>query len=114
MPADPTTEYILGELTRRLNEIAERLEAGLSRMDGVYARRETIEGLQNSAKLEHANMLQNCLQQSEAGKSLLAELTRRVDESEEGRLYLKRLVSGSAVTAVFGVIVAIISARHGL
>lgn len=106
LPPD-ATEYILGELTRRLNEVAGRLEVGLNRLDAVYVRRDVYDQATALAKQERDTIASTC-------KTTGEELERRVDKLEESRQWLFRLSVGALVSAFVSLLVAVVMVSTGL
>ena len=109
-PAD-LTEYILGELTKRLDDVARRLEAGLNQMDGTYVRRDVYNQGQVTQQQEHLNMTASCTSAVAEVKSIAADTLRRVNLLEDGRTWLLRLCAGSVITALISVALAVASKK---
>lgn len=107
-PSPDATEYILGELTRRLNEVASRLEVGLGRMDGVYVRRDVYDQAVNTTRQEHATQETQCTARFDAQKARSDSLEARLKLLEDGRTWLLRLVSGSLVTGLIAILYTVI------
>lgn len=75
-----------GELARRLDEVAQRLEALANRLDTTYVRKELFESYKALADAERQALL------------------KRVDELEDGRKWLSRLIMGFIILAVLGAV----------
>ncbi len=107
MPVPPdATEYILTELTRRLNEVASRLEVGMGRMDSTFVDRRSYD----------ADRRTDAALAAAADAALLvtiADLTRSRDEQAAGRRWLVRLSVSTTLAAVGSAVVALVLAASG-
>jgi hypothetical protein len=109
VPVTPdATEYILSELTRRLNEVASRLETGLLRLDQVYVRKDVYDQWQKTAEVEHNQLISDRKAAIESLSVSDRELARRIQAIEDGKQWLLRLCAGSLITTVISVAVTVI------
>ena len=94
MVASDATEYILQELARRLDEVTSRLENGLSRFDSTYIRKDVYDQAQKTAEAEHT-----------AQELKIKNLESRLDDLEDDKKWLVRLVIGFIVLGVLGAVI---------
>lgn len=107
------TEYILAELTRRLNEVASRLEVGMNRMDGIYVRRDVYDQWLATAKQEHVTLSAVADAASTAVKTTTNELERRLKDIEEGKQWLLRLCLGTLATGIVSILLTVLYTTKG-
>jgi len=101
------TEYVLAELGRRLTEVANRLEVGLARMEGIFVRKDVYEGWTKLADQEHLNIRADCSNKGSELQARLNDQARRIEALEEGKRWLLRAFGGSIVTTVISAFVAV-------
>lgn len=88
------TEYILQELARRLDEVTSRLEGGLNRLDGTYVRKDVWTEAQGTIAAERTRQ-----------SDKIAVLETRVDELENDKQWLVRLVIGFIIVGILGAVI---------
>lgn len=89
--------YILAELTRRLDEVASRLETGFARMDATYVRQDLFD-LTISRSSDSLRALQASAE--EANKMV----TKRISELEDDKKWLTRLLIGFIIMGVLAAV----------
>ena len=94
MPPPDATEYILQELARRLDEVTSRLESALSRQDSIYVRKDVYDQAQQTAR--EADKRQD---------DRVTVLAGRIDDLEDDKKWLVRLVIGFIVLGVLGAVI---------
>ena len=102
MPASDATEYILQELARRLDEVTSRLESGLNRFDSTYVRKDVYDQALQTAKAERT--VQDAAIQSLKG---------RIDDLEDDKTWLVRLVLAFIILGVLGAVVGFAKVAGG-
>lgn len=111
MPVPPdATEYILSELTRRLNEVASRLEVGLNRMDGVYVRKDVFDQSQATAAQEHTNIRAASTTAVGTLEVALKDNENRIETLEKNRQWVLRMAGSALFTAIVTAVVALVFA----
>lgn len=98
----------LAELTRRLDEVAQRFEALANRLDTTYFRKESFVSYRELADAEH----QRLRDADKAIKAQITDLTRRIADLEDGRKWISRLVIGFIVTAVLAAFLVVKTGAH--
>lgn len=113
VPQD-AVEYILEQLTKRLDEVAVRLEQGMQRLDGTYVRQAVFEQWALTADEIHKSQASALLAAMEASKITDAAAKARIDKMEESRQWLFRLCAGALLSALISVMVALWLASKGV
>lgn len=109
MPVPPdAVEFILEQLTRRLDETASRLEDGLGRMDGVYVRKDVYQQAVETARSERDAVKVAALNAAAEVKNDLDDLESRLRRMEDARQWLFRMASGAFVTALISMVVVLV------
>lgn len=91
-PAD-ATQYILNELARRLDAVTSALEAGMSRLDLTYVRKDVYDQWKITADAEHLRISDRS-----------SGLEVRIKEMEDARTWLVRLIAGFIIMGVLGAV----------
>lgn len=100
---DGAVEYILDQLTKRLDQTAERLEDGMGRMDLTFVRKDVYDQTAATANADRATLAAKIEAADAELRREVKDLDRRIRAMEDSRQWLFRVASGSFITALISV-----------